>query len=94
VSTIRERLSRDRLLALAVRAHPPLRLAETFASYAGQFYDRTAFDLLARETAARYAVRDADQAAAFRRRLDARLEQRERGAVNWSPPGATTTPPA
>jgi alkylhydroperoxidase family enzyme len=45
-----------------------------------------------RETAARYAVRDADQAAAFRWRLDARLEQRQRGAVSWSPPGATPPP--
>jgi hypothetical protein len=50
-------LSRDRLLALAVRAHPPLRLAETFASYAGQFYDRTAFDLLARVSPNAYGGR-------------------------------------
>jgi len=85
-------LPRTSVLALAVRAHPPTRLAETFAAHSGQFYNRAAFDLLAREAEALYAASDADQAAAFRRRLDARLEQREREAVAWS--ADSMAPPA
>lgn len=79
-----ELLPRDRLLALAVRAHSPARLAETFSAYAGQFYDRAAFDHLAREVGSLYAAADRRDAATFRRALDARLERRAHDRVRWS----------
>jgi hypothetical protein len=46
--TFRETLSTTEQLAVAVRQHTPVRLAHTFASLEGQFYDRTPFDQLAR----------------------------------------------
>lgn len=76
-------LARDRQLALAVRTKSPGRLAETFAAYAGVFYDRAAFDLLAREVQTLYAVADERDGAAFQRTLDARLERRMREPVQW-----------
>src|SRR5581483_5670197 len=78
-----ELLPRDRQLALAVRAHTPGRLAETFASYAGQFYDRRDFDLLAREVRTLYAASGDEPAATFQARLDARLERRAYAPVRW-----------
>ena len=35
-------------LRLALSVMTPTRLAQTFAAFAGQFYDRSAFDTLAR----------------------------------------------
>ena len=76
-------LPREGQLALAVRAHSPLRLAETFAAYAGQFYDRSAFDLLAREVHALYAASSDEAASTFQAKLDARLRQRTYAGVCW-----------
>lgn len=75
-------------LRRAIERHGPARLAQTFAAYAGQFYDREPFDLLAREVHALYAVASVHQAATFRSRLDARLDERARERVAWdAPPG-------
>ncbi len=76
-------LARDCQLALAVRAHSPARLAETFAAYAGQFYDRAAFDHLAREVQTLYAATDDGDALTFQSKLDARLQQRTHAPVQW-----------
>src|SRR5438105_183633 len=52
--TLRQTLSLSEQLALAIRCQTPVRLASTFASLEGQFYDRTPFDNLARQV---HAVR-------------------------------------
>lgn len=83
-------LPRDRQLALAVRAHSPARLAETFAAHAGQFYNRAAFDVLAREVQALYATASDGDASTFQMRLDARLELRTRPPVRWDTGAAAT----
>jgi hypothetical protein len=83
VPALQDLLPRDRQLALAVRAHPPARLAETFAAFAGQFYNRADFDLLAREVQALYATSNDGAATTFQTRLDARLEQRTHARVRW-----------
>ena len=81
--TLSELLPQDQRLALAVSAKSPTTLAQTFASLVGQFYDRTAFDALARQVADLYADDDVDQAARFRRQLDRRLSDRYRDPVAW-----------
>ena len=78
-----ETLPIERQLEMAVRTNPPARLAQTFAGYAGQFYDRTRFDQLAREVSALYEVGSPDDASAFRARLDRRLADRYRAPVAW-----------
>lgn len=70
-------------LRQAVARQGPARLAQTFAAYCGTFYDRTPFDLLAREVRALYAADDAERAERFRSRLDARLAERFREPVDW-----------
>ena len=80
---LQDLLPRDRQLALAVRAHSPARLAETCAGFAGQFYNRADFDLLAREVHALYATSNDGAATTFQTRLDARLEQRTHARVRW-----------
>lgn len=83
VVTLFDLLPRQRQLELAVRTKDPARVAQTFASYLGQFYDRAPFDAVAREVYALYAV-DSDQSAArFRHRLDRHLRERFRAPVAW-----------
>lgn len=78
-----EALPRERQLALAVRARRPAELARLFAAHAGQFYDRAAFDALAREIHALYALESDDYAQHFRRRLDRQLRDRHHAPVGW-----------
>ena len=78
-----ERLSTSEQLRLAVRLHRPAHLARTFATFAGQFYDRPAFDALARQARALYAAESDDDAACFRRGLDRRLHDRHHTPVAW-----------
>ncbi|HEY1297015.1 MAG TPA: hypothetical protein VGJ60_28395 [Chloroflexota bacterium] len=78
--TFRETLSTTEQLAVAVRQHSPARLAQTFASLEGQFYDRTPFDELARRVHALFKPIDAD---IFRTRLDRRLRDRRSAPVAW-----------
>ena len=78
--TLRETLSTHEQLAIAVRQQTPVRLAQTFASFEGQFYDRTPFDNLARHVHALYEPADADT---FRTRLDRRLRDRHSVPVAW-----------
>ncbi len=78
--TLRETLSTTEQLAVAVRQQTPVRLAHTFASFEGQFYDRTPFDDLARHVHALYEPADAD---IFRTRLDRRLHDRHSAPVAW-----------
>jgi hypothetical protein len=68
---------------LAVRTKPPAQLAQTFAAYVGQFYDRAAFDALAREVSDLYARESSELASCFRARLDRRLYDRYHTPVAW-----------
>ena len=79
--TLRQTLSLSEQLAFAVRCQTPVRLALTFASLEGQFYDRTPFDNLARQVHALYEPTDAD---VFRTRLDRRLRDRHSAPVDWT----------
>jgi hypothetical protein len=85
--TLRQTLSETEQLALAIRCQTPVRLALTFASFEGQFYDRTPFDNLARQVRALYEPTDAD---VFRTRLDRRLRDRHSAPVDWTVQPATT----
>lgn len=78
-----EALPRDRQLALAIRARRPADLARLFAAHAGQFYDRSAFDALAREIHALYTQESDDYADHFRRRLDRQLRDRHHAPIGW-----------
>lgn len=78
-----EALPRERQLALAVRARHPAELARLFAAHAGQFYDRAAFDDLAREVHALYAQESDDYAHRFRSRLDRQLRDRHHAPIGW-----------
>lgn len=78
-----ETLSRERRLELAVRTKRPAQLARTFAAFAGQFYDRTAFDDLAQRVSDLYAHDNGERASEFRARLDRRLCDRYREPVAW-----------
>ncbi len=82
-------LSPARRLALAVRLRRPATLARTFASYAGQFHDREAFDELARQVSDLYAVDNPEDAIYFRSRLDRRLYDRYHAPVAWEVPAST-----
>ena len=86
--TLRQTLSLSEQLALAVRCQTPVRLASTFASLEGQFYDRAPFDNLARQVHALYEPTDAD---VFRTRLDRRLRDRHSAPVDWTVQPATAT---
>jgi len=83
-----ETLPLTRQLELAVRTASPARLAQTFAAYAGQFYDRAAFDALARRVSELYAAQSPAGARAFESRLDERLCARDRAPVAWQPAAA------
>jgi hypothetical protein len=78
-----ESLPPQRRLELAVRTRTPFQLALSFAAFAGQFYDRSAFDDLARRASALYADDDGERASEFRARLDRRLCDRYREPVRW-----------
>jgi len=78
--TLYETLAPSDQLAIATRTTSPARLAQTFAAFAGQFYDRTAFDALARQVTALYEPERAD---AFRAQLDRRLRDRAHAPVAW-----------
>lgn len=81
--TFYEAISRESRLELAVRTKRPSVLAQTFAAYAGQFYDRTSFDDLARRVSDLYADEDGVQASEFRQRLNRRLCDRFHEPVIW-----------
>ena len=84
-----ERLPAERQLEVAVLTTSPAGLAQTIASFAGQFYDRTDFDALARRVSDLYAARRPSDADAFRTRLDRRLCDRYRAPVPWDVRTAT-----
>jgi len=77
---IYETLAPTQQLEFAVRAKTPSQLAQTFASYVGQFYDREAFDALARQVRDLY---DVERAGTFRSQLDRRLCDRYHAPVAW-----------
>lgn len=85
-----ETVRRDIQLELALRAHTPGRVAQTFAGFASQFYDRSDFDSLARYVGALYDLQSAERASAFRTQLDRRLCDRYHAPVAWDvvPKGA------
>lgn len=83
MSKLYDTLPVDTQLALAVRAKTPFRLAQTFALFAGQFYDRDAFDTLARRTSELYEADDPESAYRFRRTLDRQLHDRYDEPVSW-----------
>ena len=66
--------------------HVGSELARLFAAHAGQFYDRAAFDALAREIHALYAQESDDHAEHFRRRLDRQLRDRHHAPIVWGQP--------
>ena len=76
-------ISPESQLKLAVRSKSPSQLAQTFAVYAGQFYDRASFDDLARRVSGLYADESGEHASEFRLRLDRRLCDRYREPVTW-----------
>lgn len=78
-----EILSPTQRLELAVRGKPPHLLAETFATFVGQFYDRSEFDNLARQVRDLYRVNGTGQAGRFQSHLDRRLYDRYRAPVAW-----------
>jgi len=60
-----EVLSRATRLELALRAQSPARLARTFAQFAGQFYCRNEFDMLAREVSDLYDIQHPERAGSL-----------------------------
>jgi hypothetical protein len=87
MARIYESLAPARQLELAVQTKSPIQLARTFAAFVGQFYDREAFDALARQVSDLY---DRERAGAFRSQLDRRLCDRYHAPVSWdiAPTGA------
>ena len=75
-----ETQSPARQLEFAVQVKSPAQLAQTFAAFVGQFYDREAFDALARQVSDLY---DAERASTFRSQLDRRLYDRYHAPVAW-----------
>lgn len=73
-------LSLEEQLALVARLTSPARLAQTFAAFVGQFYDRPAFDAFARQASDCY---DPARARTFRAHLDRRLADRHHETVVW-----------
>lgn len=85
-----ETLSPAQQLDVAVQTKTPARLAQTFAAFVGQFYDRGAFDALARQVNDRYEAENADYAYRFRATLNRRLHDRYHAPVAWEvSPGGT-----
>lgn len=83
MSRLYDTLPVETQLALAVRAKTPYRLAQTFAVFAGQFYDREAFDNLTRRTGELYEADNPESAYRFRRTLDRQLRDRYDDPVSW-----------
>jgi hypothetical protein len=83
MTRIYETLPSEGRLRLALRVMTPTRLAQTFAAFAGQFYDRSAFDTLAREIGHLYDIESAEDASLFRSQLDRRLCDRFHLPVAW-----------
>jgi hypothetical protein len=92
--SLSETLRPERRLEMAVRTRTPFQLALAFASFAGQFYDRPAFDALARQASDLYADDEGERASEFRARLDRRLCDRHREPVRWAVAPATEDGPA
>ncbi len=70
-------------LQMTLRVMSPTRLAQTFAAFVGQFYDRSAFDTLARQVSDLYDLESAEHARIFRSQLDRRLCDRYHAGVAW-----------
>ena len=70
-------------LRMALQVMSPTRMAQTFATFVGQFYDRSAFDMLAREMNDVYALECAEDGQVFRAQLDRRLCDRYHARVAW-----------
>ncbi len=83
MTRIDETMSSTRRLQLALQMMTPTRLAQTFASFEGQFYDRSAFDTLARQVNQLYDLESAEHACLFRCQLDRRLYDRYHAPVAW-----------
>jgi len=75
-------------LQMTLRVMSPTRLAQAFAAFVGQFYDRSAFDTLARQVSDLYDLESAEHARIFRSQLDRRLGDRYHARVAWD-----VTPP-
>ncbi len=86
-----ETLPLSEQLALSVRAKSPSRLAQTFAAFAGVFYDRSEFDDLARRASDLYGADSEESASCFRSRLDRRLYDRYHDPVAWDVAPAETS---
>jgi len=93
MDTIARSLTPAQQLTLAVQTKSPSRLAQSFAAHVGQFYDRSAFDALARRTRDLYAADSPERALAFQSRLNRRLYDRFHDPVAWNvaPPASDTT---
>lgn len=83
MTRIDETMSSTRRLQLALHAMTPTRLAQTFAAFCGTFYDRAAFDTLAKEVSDLYDLESAEHARLFRCQLDRRLFDRYHAPVAW-----------
>ena len=83
MSRLRDSISHNLYLELAVSTRTPSFLARLFAAFCGQFYDRSDFDALARQVSDLYASRDAEDSYSFRSRLDLRLHDRYHDPVVW-----------
>ena len=79
-----ETLPAERQLEVAVLITGPAELARTIAGLAGQSYNRSEFDALARRVSDLYAARQPTEAGVFRTRLDRRLCDRYRAPVAWN----------
>jgi hypothetical protein len=80
VTKLVDALSLEEQLDLVARLTSPARLAQTFAAFVGQFYDRPAFDAFARQASDCY---DPARARTFRAHLDRRLADRYHEPVVW-----------
>ncbi len=83
MSKLFETMPQTQQLELAVQTKTPARMAQTFAAFVGQFYDRTAFDALARQARDHYEAKGSDDAYRFRATLDRRLYDRYHTPVAW-----------
>jgi hypothetical protein len=70
-------------LQMALQVMSPTRLAQTFATFVGQFYDRSDFDTLARQVSDIYNLESAEDGEVFRAQLDRRLCDRCHARVTW-----------
>lgn len=73
-------VSLEQRLILSAQLTSPAQMAQMFAAFVGQFYDRCAFDTLARQVCDYY---DQEKARTFRAHLDRRLSDRYHDPVVW-----------